>query len=101
MGQQIKICCNYKDKDEHGQEFADGSQPKNISGGNKRYPQPHQFASKALLLECRKKEANFIKVQACFRGFLYRKRMKLLDHNDAPKLSNRSSRRRKGMLPHS
>ena len=79
MGNQ-QLCCNYKDKDQHGQDFsqekAPGIEKSKVSArssmrGTKPELEKEQLDD--LMKEAKKNESKIVKMQANVRGFLSRK----------------------------
>ena len=93
------MCCNYKDKDVHGQDF-DNEKPVGIaknqaSSRSSRRGKTGSNLEKSqmddLMREAKKNEGKIVKMQANVRGFLSRKVNKKEDLRDPkPQLSNRN-----------
>lgn len=96
MGNQ-QLCCNYKDKDVHGQDFSNEKPPgiEKASARSSRRAGTKNNLDKSqmddLMKEAKKNEDKIVKMQANVRGFLSRKVNKKEDIKDPkPQLSNRS-----------
>ena len=85
-----QYCCNYKDKDPHGQEYSNTMIQK-----DKKMSLSQRQKSKGLDLvldHARKNTDSIIKLQALFRGYLQRKVNKIANDfvDPKPQLSHRS-----------
>jgi hypothetical protein len=97
------LCCNYKDKDPHAQEFGNekpGISKAKLSHRSNKVKVENKEELDELMKEAKKNESKIVKMQANVRGFLSRKVNKKAGNNDIgdpkPQLSNRSKNKQGG-----